>query len=161
MEGGELLRRLTQGHFDQRSAEEPIRERVVGEDGIARTHRREGCRPAPGDPFRGGDRHPPRLWGRGLDSVFPLDTELNLPPDKYSHGLREAVMDDVIRGSFDEAVGPLERSGGGRIAKRQAAGRRCYNKDPHPKDFGFSSRGFSPGSRCGMTDRLRHRGLTW
>jgi hypothetical protein len=42
-EGSELLRRLIQGHFDQRSAEEPIRERVVGEDGIPRSHRREGC----------------------------------------------------------------------------------------------------------------------
>ena len=42
-DGNELLRRLIQGHFDQRGAEEPIRERVVGEDGIPRTHRREGC----------------------------------------------------------------------------------------------------------------------
>ena len=43
-EGGELLRRLIQGHLDQRGTQEPIRERVVGEDGIARSHRREGCR---------------------------------------------------------------------------------------------------------------------
>jgi hypothetical protein len=42
-EGTELLRRLIQGHLDQRSVEEPIHERVVGEDGVARTHRREGC----------------------------------------------------------------------------------------------------------------------
>jgi hypothetical protein len=44
LEEVELLRRMIQGYFDQRSAEEPIRERVVGEDGIARTHRREGCK---------------------------------------------------------------------------------------------------------------------
>jgi hypothetical protein len=42
-EGSELLRRLIQGHLDQRAGEEPICERVVGADGIARTHRREGC----------------------------------------------------------------------------------------------------------------------
>jgi hypothetical protein len=45
-EGGELLRRLIQGHLDQRSVEEPIHERVVVEDGVARTHRREGCKRA-------------------------------------------------------------------------------------------------------------------
>jgi len=42
-EGSERLRRLIQGHLDQRRVEEPIREYVVGEDGIA-THRREGCK---------------------------------------------------------------------------------------------------------------------
>ena len=56
----------------------------------------------------------------GLQSVFPLDAELNLPPDKYSHGLREALVEEVIRGSFDEAVAHLERSGGGQVAKRQS-----------------------------------------
>ena len=42
-EGSELLRRMMQGYLDQRSAEEPIHERVVGKDGTARPHRREGC----------------------------------------------------------------------------------------------------------------------
>ena len=49
-----------------------------------------------------------------------MDAELNLPLDKYSHGLRKVLGEEVIRGSFDEAVGHLERSGGGRMAKRQA-----------------------------------------
>jgi len=38
-----LLRRLIQGHLDQRAHEEPLRERVIGADGVERTHRREGC----------------------------------------------------------------------------------------------------------------------
>ena len=120
-EGSELLRRLTQGHLDQRSAQEPIRERVVGEDGIARTHRREGCRRRLESRF--GEVIVTRrgYGGRGLDSVFPLDGELNLPPDKYSHGLREVLVEEVIQGSFDESVDHLVRSGGGRMAKRQAA----------------------------------------
>ena len=46
-EGNELLRRLIQGHLDQRGHEEPVRERVVGADGVARTHRREGCTRCP------------------------------------------------------------------------------------------------------------------
>ena len=119
-EGGELLRRMVQGHLDQRSAQEPIRERVVGEDGTPRTQRREACRRRLETRF--GEVIVTRrgYGGRGLDSVFPLDAELNLPPDKYSHGLREVVVQEVVRGSFDEAVDHLLRAGGGQMAKRQA-----------------------------------------
>ena len=119
-EGGELLRRMIQGHFDQRSAEERIRERVVGEDGIARTHRREGCKRNLETRFGEVIATRRGYGGQGLDSMFPLDAELNLPPDKYSHGLRGVLVEEVVRGSFDEAVDHLARSGGGRMAKRQA-----------------------------------------
>ena len=118
-EGGELLRRLIQGHLDQRSVEEPLRERVVGEDGIARTQRREGCTRRLETRFGEVIVTRRSYGGRGLDSVFPLDAELNLPPDKYSHGLREVVVQEVVRGSFDEAVDHLARAGGGQMAKRQ------------------------------------------
>ena len=119
-QGCELLRRLMQGHFDQRSAQEPIGERVVGEDGLARRHRRDGCERRLETRF-GEVIVTRRGYGvRGLDSVFPLDAELNLPPDKYSHGLRQVLIEEVIGGSFDEAVAHLQRSGGGRMAKRQA-----------------------------------------
>jgi hypothetical protein len=119
-QGMELLRRLTQGHLDQRSAEEPVRERVVSEDGIPRTHRREGCERRLETRF-GEVMVRRRGYGaRGLESVFPLDAELNLPPDKYSHGLRDQVAEEVIRESFDEAVAHLKRGQGGRMAKRQA-----------------------------------------
>ena len=119
-QGMALLRRLIQGHLDQRSTEEPIRERVVGEDGIARTHRREGCTRRLETRF-GEVMVRRRGYGaRGLESVFPLDAELNLPPDKSSHGLREQVAEEVIRGSFDETVAHLKRAQGGRMAKRQA-----------------------------------------
>ena len=119
-EGMELLRRLTQGHLDQRSAQEPIRDKVIGEDGLSRTHRRAGCQHRLETRF-GEVSVTRRGYGApGLESVFPLDAELNLLPDKYSHGLREALVDEVIRGSFDEAVAHLERSGGGQVAKRQS-----------------------------------------
>lgn len=58
--------------------------------------------------------------GRGLDSVFPLDAQLNLPPDKYSHGLCEVLAEEIVDGSFDEALDHLRRAGGGQMAKRQA-----------------------------------------
>ena len=55
-----------------------------------------------------------------MKSVFPRDGELNLPPDQYSHGRREVLVEQVVRGSFDEAVGQLEGSGGEQMTKRQA-----------------------------------------
>ena len=122
-EGGELLRRMVQGHLDQRSAQEPIRERVVGEDGTPRTHRREACRRCLETRF--GEVIVTRrgYGGRGLDSVFPLDAELNLPPDKYSHGLREVLVEEVVRGSFDGVRPPqnvLNRSIPPRIGRFSA-----------------------------------------
>jgi hypothetical protein len=119
-EGSELLRRLIQGHLDQRSCEEPLRERVVGADGITRTHRRAGCRRRLETRF--GEVVVTRrgYGGRDVASVFPLDAERNLPPDKYSHGLREVVVEEVVGGSFDEAVEHLARADGGQMAKRQA-----------------------------------------
>jgi hypothetical protein len=120
MEGNELLRRLMQGHLDQRGREEPICERVVGADGNPRTQRREGCTRHLETRF--GEVVVTRrgYGGRGLESVFPLDAELNLPVDKYSHGLRGVLLEEVVGGSFDEAVAHLARAGGGQMAKRQA-----------------------------------------
>jgi len=93
---------------------------VVGEDGLARTHRPEGCKRALETRF-GEVNVTRRDYGAcGLKSVFPLDAELNLPADKPSHGLREVLIEEVVRGSFDETVAHLDRSGGGRMAKRQA-----------------------------------------
>ena len=119
-EGNELLRCLLQGHLDQRSQEEPICARVLGADGNPRTQRREGCTRRLETRF--GEVVVTRrgYGGRGVDSVFPLDAELNLPPDKYSHGLCEVLVEEVVGGSFDEAVDHLARAGGGRMAKRQA-----------------------------------------
>ena len=87
---------------------------------MVRTHRREGCKRRLETRFGEVILRRRGYGARGLKSVFPLDAELNLPPDKYSHGLRGQLVEEVIRGSFDEAVAHLSRSGGGRMAKRQA-----------------------------------------
>jgi hypothetical protein len=79
-DGGELLRRLIQGHLDQRRVEEPLFERVVGEDGIGRTQRREGCKRRMETRFGGVIVSRRGYGGRGLGSVFPLNAELNLSP---------------------------------------------------------------------------------
>ena len=117
-EGNELLRRLMQGHLDQRAqAEEPL-ERVVGADG----HERQYCRVRSRELMTlFGVVTVSRLGysGNRLDSIFPLDEALNLPHDKYSQGLRRKVGLEVAKGSFDEAVLAIEEGTGAKVPKRQ------------------------------------------
>ena len=119
-EGNALLRRLTQGYLDQSSAAAPAHERVVGEDGRSRTHRREGCKRRLESRFEEGGVTRRGYGGRGLERVSALDAALNLPPSQCSHGLREVLVEALIQGSFDAAVAHLARAGGGQMAKRQA-----------------------------------------
>ena len=67
---------------------------------------------------------------------FPLDEQLNLPNDQYSDGLRQLIVDESVKGSFDNVVESLKPTTGGRVAKRRClnvvqggrvAKRRCLN----------------------------------
>ena len=117
--GQEILRKLAQGYLCQRAAEEEKKEFVIGEDGIARNHRRTGCIRKIESRF--GEVEVSRIGYRSrfIGSIFPLDAELNLPPDKYSHGLQAEIAHLVAVDSFDETLESLERQGGGRLPKRQ------------------------------------------
>ena len=117
-EGNELLRRLMQGHLDQRAqAEEPL-DGLVGADGEERRYIRARSRELM-TVF--GEVTVRRLGysGVGLDSVFPLDEALNLPPDRYSQGLRRKVGLEAAKGSFDEVVMAITEGTGATVPKRQ------------------------------------------
>ena len=120
MSGRELLRRMFQGYLDHRATTEPNWESLEGHDDIIRTHRRQGCQ-----------RHLATLFGEvivsrtsygapGVESRFALDAQLNLPPDKYSDGLRLRLGADVSLMSFDEAISRLDQTTGGHVPKRQS-----------------------------------------
>jgi hypothetical protein len=117
--GQEILRKLAQGYLCQRSAEEEKKEFVTGEDGIARNHRRTSCIRKIESRF--GEVEVSRIGYRSrfIYSIFPLDAELNLPPNKYSHGLQAEIAHLVAIDSFDETLESLERQGGGILPKRQ------------------------------------------
>jgi hypothetical protein len=117
--GTELMRLLLQAHLDLRSKREVRMESVEGADGIVRTHCRENC-----------ERNLMTEFGqvvvtrkgysvRGVESLFPLDRELNLLEGKYSSELCRLVAQDVADSSFDEGVESIGSTTGGRIAKRQ------------------------------------------
>jgi len=117
--GLEVLRQLLQVHFDVRAGEEVRRESVTGSDGVVRNHRREGCKRSLETLF--GEIFVTRVGysQREATSLFPLDGVLNLPEDKYSHGLMRRASKEAIRGSFDEAVRSIVETTGGVVPKRQ------------------------------------------
>jgi len=118
-EGKELLRRLMQGYLDQRTAAEERCEGVSGANGEERRHCRARSRSLV---TLFGDVEVRRLGysGARLKSVFPLDAALNLPPNKYSQGVRRKVGLEVAKGSFEEAVKAIQEGTGAQVPKRQA-----------------------------------------
>lgn len=115
--GMDLLRSLYQAHLDTRGPGEATGP-VSGVDGIDRTR--------------------VRVQERGLETVFgtvtvnragygadgrkslhPLDAELNLPQELYSHELRRRVAEEAAKTSFDEVAESIARNTGAEVPKRQ------------------------------------------
>jgi hypothetical protein len=65
------------------------------------------------------NRHGIRLPGQS-GARFPMDERLNLPPDLYSHPLRERVSDEARRGAWDQTVEQIDAHTAGHVPKRQA-----------------------------------------
>ena len=116
--GQALMRKLLQGHLDQRSPGEAAGP-VAGADGVERSERRVH------------QRHIETTFGTveverlgyaraGHDSLHPLDAALNLPPERYSLKVRRRVAEAAASRSFDEALFDLSRSTGAEVPKRQA-----------------------------------------
>jgi hypothetical protein len=120
MEGRELLRRLLQGHLDDRAAHETVWESLEGRDGIVRTHHRQGCE-TPLVTLFGNvvvTRHASSSPGEA--SLFALDATLNLPPDTYADGLRRRLAHDVALMRVDAATEHITPTTGGRIPTRHS-----------------------------------------
>ncbi|MCH7746719.1 MAG: ISKra4 family transposase [Acidobacteria bacterium] len=116
--GQELMRKLLQGHLEQRSPGEAAGP-VEGADGVARSERRVHA------------RHLETIFGTvqvervgyaspGHDSLHPLDAALNLPPERYSLEVRRRVAAAAASRSFDETLFDLARTTGAEVPKRQA-----------------------------------------
>ncbi len=92
IKGRELLRKLLQAHLDTRSPGETS-ESVRDSDGAERTQARLHERTL-ATVF--GDVEVRRMgYGEeGAESLHPLDAELNLPPERYSHELRHRVAEE-------------------------------------------------------------------
>ncbi len=114
--GRQLMRILLQEHLDSRSpgrCDEPVR----GADGIERPQVRLHERNLE---TIGTVRASRTGYGQeSTDSLYPLDAELNLSPERYSLELRHRVATEVAKNSFDETVETIAKTTGGHVPKRQ------------------------------------------
>lgn len=119
-EGRELLRLLFQDHLDLRSGREEPLDEVVGADGVVRRYNEAGHARTLETVFGGVTVTRMAYRRKGQANLHPADGALNLPGERYSHGLRRLSAVEASRGSFDEAVEAVDRAGGGHVPKRQA-----------------------------------------
>ena len=119
-EGWEILRRLLQGHLDLRANQEQKSNSIKTSSGMLLTQCRTGCKRKLESLF--GEVTVKRMSykQRGEESIFPLDSDLNLPVGKYSHGLQKLVAEESSKTSFDEVVKTIKKLTGGKVPKRQA-----------------------------------------
>ena len=116
--GRALLRKLLQGHLDQRRPGEAAGP-VAGADGVERSERRVHERRL--ETTFGTVAVERTGYARaGHDSLHPLDAALNLPPERYSLEVRRRVAVAVASRSFDEALFELSGSTAAQVPKRQA-----------------------------------------
>jgi len=116
-DGRELIRQLLQDHLDYRGPCE-VGGDVVGARAVRRPHAR----------LR--ERKLETIFGtvtvtrtgysaHDAETLFPMDAELNLPPELYSHGVQRRAADEVIKTSFDQAVAAIASTTGAAVPKRQ------------------------------------------
>ena len=117
IDGRELLRRFAQAHLDERGPG-IVTQAVIDSNGQEHTHQRlqaRSLRITFGDVIVNRQGY----GGRGLESLHPLDAELNLPPEKYSHTLQRRIAEAAAKESFDEVVETIHQQTGLTLPKRQ------------------------------------------
>ncbi|HIC15490.1 MAG TPA: ISKra4 family transposase, partial [Gemmatimonadetes bacterium] len=60
-----------------------------------------------------------RYVARDTTSLQPLDAELNLPKEVYSHGVRKRVAEEASKDSYEETVDSVAKTTGAAVGKRQ------------------------------------------
>ncbi|MCA1673412.1 MAG: ISKra4 family transposase, partial [Actinobacteria bacterium] len=118
-QGRELLRQLTQDHLDLRAQRETRLEEAVGADGVRRSSAETGRTRAVATVFGPVTVRRTTYRKPGHASLHPADGVLNLPAEKYSHGLRLLAARDSARGSFAGAADTIARISGQRLGNRQ------------------------------------------
>lgn len=143
VQGRELLRQLFQSHLDLRSPGSVEGVAVTGRDGLERT---EG---------RGRERGLKTVFGRvevrrtgysakEAPSLFPLDADLNLPPELYSFGVQKRVAADAAKVSVDDVVGRMKQTTGAPVPKRQAEELVAQAAQDFDVFYALSARGATP-----------------
>jgi hypothetical protein len=125
VDGRELTRQLLQDHLDVRAGRERRAEEVIDEAGVVHNAVEAGHHRLLDTVF--GEVTVTRLAYRvkGGTNLHLQDAALNLPTERYSHGLRQLAAIESTRGSYDEARSAIERATGSNIGKRQVEELAC------------------------------------
>ena len=114
-----LARQVLQDQFDLRARVEQRAEGVIGADGrprrtVERGHERDLHTVL-------GEVAVTRLAYRaaGSENLYVADARLNLPPARYSHGIRRLAALEAPRSSFEDAQAAIMRQTGQQIGTRQ------------------------------------------
>ena len=116
--GRQLLRQLLQDHLDLRQQSQavwPVRDGQGQKHGHVRARSRKLT-----TVFGAVEVTRNGYGGRQVETLYPLDGQLNLPVESHSYGLQRKVAMEVSRGSFDDAIGAVHEATGVAVAKRQA-----------------------------------------
>lgn len=117
-QGREVLRQLLQGWLESRGVGD-IGPAIEGRDGVQRPQRHLHSRTL--ESLFGTVQVERLGYGTpGQESLHPLDAELNLPKELYSHALRKKVAVEAARSSFEEVVEAITEHTGAQVPKRQA-----------------------------------------
>jgi len=116
-QGRELMRKLLQAHLDIRGPGEAAGP-VKGSDGIVREQERlneRGLETIFGEVTvaRAG------YGAEGTDALHPLDANLNLPQELYSHEVGRRVATQAAEDSFEGVIDVLRESTAAHVGKRQ------------------------------------------
>jgi hypothetical protein len=116
-QGRELMRKLLQAHLDARASARPV-EPVRDTAGVTRAAGPVHTR-ALETIFGTVEVRRVAYNAEGEPSLHPLDGELNLPVEKYSHDVRRRVALEAAKGAFDAGVETLATYTGAHVPKRQ------------------------------------------
>jgi hypothetical protein len=115
----ELFCCLFQDHLDRRAQREPRLEGVADAEGVGRPSVEAGHHRQLATIFGDVDVERLAYRCRGRANLHPADAALNLPAERYSHGLRRLAAIEASRGSFGDAVDAIARATGQHVGKRQ------------------------------------------
>lgn len=118
-EGREILRQMYQAHITIRGTAQVV-EPVVGSDDIVRNHQRQGTERQLISVFGPVQVTRTQFSSPGVASLHPVDGDLNLPANAYSHELRRRTVKQAASVPFNQAVETIEEFAGLRLGKRQA-----------------------------------------
>jgi len=120
--GREVCRLMLQAHLKQRGTGNvgPAITVSEGERGLRRHKAQRMDRRNIVSIFGKVEVHRSAYVARGDHSVHPLDEELQLPGRSFSYEVQRRVVDEAVRGPFDEAIESIRKNTGNRVHKRSA-----------------------------------------